>query len=453
MSRTFSLKLSLLAASLSVAAAACAAPSPSDDPSAQGSSSVTASGSTGTISAADAQRILDFVNYPDTDVSLLDVTVKLDARAAKDIVAARDGADGVCPSADDVPFGSLTALDAVPYVGASALSKLQAYSAAHPAPAGETVEGVTFSGWQSFAVVWGVNRSTQAQLDAFLDSRAAKSLVAGRPFTTVAQMGPMAYVGEKALTALRDHAQGWWTASKAPGFVLDAATAADDAEMLKESLAEDEGFTEYLMQLGDGRDESMVILQALYKEIDVLVAPLVGTTYSDADAAQAAVDAAAPVKELTRSGGWAYLESIGLMPPAALACVASFEIAVNPHLGDLLFMSESDRPFDLVTYPGAGGAPPTASSVLALVGAPAGSTAQLRNVDDYFADFEPSSSTADPSAATDVQNAFSSQLTDVVYVAVFAPPGSDNTALVDVYLVGRTSCGDLVGLHAISVET
>ena len=453
MSPTFSLKLSLLAASLAVAGAACAAPPSSADPSSEASSSVTAGASSATISPADAQRILDLVNYPDTGVSLLDVTVKLDARAAKNIVAARDGADGVCPSADDVPFASLSALDAVPYVGSSALSNLQAYAAAHPAPAGEAVEGVTFSGWQSFAVVWGVNRATQAQLDAFLDSRAAKSLVAGRPFTKVAQMGPMAYVGEKALTALRDHAQGWWTASKAPGFVLDAATAADDAEMLKESLAEDEGFTEYLMQLGDGRDESMVILQALQKEIDVLVAPLVGTTYSDADAAEAAVDAAAPVKERTKSGGWAYLESIGVMPPAALACVASFEIAVNPYLGDLLFMSESDRPFDVVDYPGAGGSAPTASSVLALVGAPDGSTAQLRNVDDYFAAFEPSSSTANPSAATEVRDAFSSHLTDVVYVAVFAPPGSADTSLVDVYLVGRTSCGDLVGLHAIAVET
>lgn len=405
-----------------------------------------------TTSASDA-AVLALVDYPDTDDTLLDITIKLDSRAATNVIAVRNGPDGVYPSADDAPFTTFAALDAIPYVGSSALSKLRSYAASHPAPAGEVVETVSFSGWQSVAVVWGVNRATFAELDAFLDSRAAKALVAGRPFTTVAQMGPMAYVGPSALTALRGQALGWWNASKAPGFVLDVATLDDDAEMLKESLAEDEGFTEFLTQIAGDSGEGVTIIAALEKQIDLLVAPLVGTTYTDTDAAQAAVDTAAPVKNLTKEGQWSYLESIGVTPPTAFTCVASFETAVIPELGALLFMSESDRPFDAVAFQGAGATAPTAASVLTLVGAPPGSTSELRATADYYAAFEPSSSSADPSATSAVQAAFAAQLTDVVYVAVFAPPGSIDAALVDVYLVGRTTCGDLVGIHAVAVET
>jgi hypothetical protein len=441
MSRRSSLKLSLLALALPAALTACS--SLVGDQEGSGRTSEATS-----ISPADASSILDLVDDPDTDLTLLDVTIKLDSRAAKNIVAARDGKDGVCPSADDAPFTSLSALEAVPYVGDSAIGKLQAYAAAHPAPKSEVVEGVTFLGWQSAAVVWGVNHSSLAQLDAFLDTRAAHALVAGTPFTTVAQMGPLSYVGDKALQALLAHATGWWMAFKAPGFVLDAATLATDAEILKESLPEDEAFGEYLITLGGSHDEATVILQALEHEIDVLTGPLVGTSYASADDAEAAVDAAAPVENLTKEGGWAYLETIGVAPPAAMACVASFEKAVYPHLSALLFMSESDRPFDMVFYPGAGGVPPTAASVLAIVEAAPGSSSELRATSDYFVALEPSGSDA-----TAVQSLFTSQLTDVIYVAVHAPAGSIDTALVDVYLVGRTTCGDLVGLHAIAVET
>jgi hypothetical protein len=44
-------------------------------------------------------------------------------------------------------------------------------------------------------------------------------------------------------------------------------------------------------------------------------------------------------------------------------------------------------------------------------------------------------------------------LTDVVYVAVHAPASSPDRAQVQVYLLGRTRCGDLVGIHSISIET
>ena len=433
MSRLVSMKLSLVTLLALVGLVGCSAPT---DVSASTESATT-----------DTQRLLDFVNYPDTDEKLLDLTVKLDSRAAKGIVAARAGADGVYPSSDDRPFTSVAALDAVAYVGSATIAKIQAYALAHPVPSGEVVEGVSFTGWQSVAVVWGVNHASVADLDRFLDSRAAKALVAGAPFASVAQMGPMAYVGASALTALRGQSATWWNASK-QGFVLDESTRAADAELLKESLAEDEGFVEEVVQplAGGDNSEGVAILQALENEIDVLTKPLVGTTYADADAAEAAVDAAAPVKSLTKSGGWTYLESIGLKQPPT-TCVASFQSAVSSDLANLLFMSESDRPFDVVYFDGQGTKAPTAASVLALVHKPAGSTASIRAAANYFTALE-----GDDTAIANVETAFGT-LTDVTYVAVFAPPNSIDKALVDVYLVGRTSCGDLVGVHAIAVET
>ncbi|HTJ41014.1 MAG TPA: hypothetical protein VL463_02935 [Kofleriaceae bacterium] len=166
--------------------------------------------------AAQAQRVLDLVNYPGTDLATLDTTV---------------------------------ALDAVSYVGDSALTKLAAYADAHPAPAAQVVEGVVFQGWEAEAVVWGVNRASVGELDvdAKLDARAATNLVAKAPFATVAAMGPVAQVGTQALTALRARASVWWQrmhATTPPACdlaftVIDDATADDLNELLEAATSSD----------------------------------------------------------------------------------------------------------------------------------------------------------------------------------------------------------------------
>ena len=75
----------------------------------------------------------------------------------------------------------------------------------------------------------------------------------------------------------------------------------------------------------------------------------------------------------------------------------------------------------------------------------------LRDPASFFSNLEASSSTADMDAPLTIQGAFDAQLVDVVYVAVIPP--APNDVLVQVYLVGRTTCGDRVGLASISVET
>ncbi|HEY4116820.1 MAG TPA: hypothetical protein VGM56_03140 [Byssovorax sp.] len=184
-----------------------------------------------TASASDA-ALLDLVNDPAVGLDALDKTIGLDSRAAKGIVARRAGADGVFPSADDAPFATVADLDAVPYVGASALAKLRAYATAHPSPHAETVEGVALLGWQVRAVTWGVDQASVHELDvdAALDSRAAKALVAAAPYADVAAMGPVSYVGPTALTALRAHALTWYAAeSGAPSTCAEVLTSAANA--------------------------------------------------------------------------------------------------------------------------------------------------------------------------------------------------------------------------------
>jgi DNA uptake protein ComE-like DNA-binding protein len=160
-----------------------------------------------------ATRVLDLVNYPGTDFETLDVAAGLDKRAATNIIAHRNGADGIAPTGDDEPFTSLAELDAVPYVGPSALGKLDTYALVHPPPAGEVVETVTFLGWQSEASVWGVNHAkdaTELKQSLGLSITQASSLIAARPFASVAQIGKAKYIGSAALYMIRNYSMQWW---------------------------------------------------------------------------------------------------------------------------------------------------------------------------------------------------------------------------------------------------
>lgn len=267
------------------------------------------------MSDADAAAVLAVVNYPGTDLATLDDAAALDSRAAKAIVAKRNGADGVTPSPDDFEF-DLVSLDAVAYVGDTAFGKLRTYALAHPAPAGELVEGVAFRGWESEAVVFGVNHASSAELDSLIDTRASANLIAKRPFASVTAMGPVAYVGSTALGKLRGNARAWWNAAHQPaGFTLTIEALAAITTVMKESLWEDEGFAHLVLDLAAGNDNKATeIMNALEAEIDRLTAPLVGTRYFDADAARESVEIAAPVKQRTKIGGWTYLQSIGVTP-------------------------------------------------------------------------------------------------------------------------------------------
>jgi DNA uptake protein ComE-like DNA-binding protein len=150
----------------------------------------------------DAWAVLGLVNSAAATVDLLDAQVGLDKRAAANIVARR-------------PFTTVAELDAVPYVAATALSKLTVYAEAKSLIA--------------------ANEATLAQLDAGagLDSRAAANLVAARPLASFAALASVKYVAKTAV----EHLAAWAPTFTAPKCYLALAdsidqNAADLSELL-----------------------------------------------------------------------------------------------------------------------------------------------------------------------------------------------------------------------------
>lgn len=88
-----------------------------------------------TATPAEIDAVLALVNA--AELSLLDIDIALDVRAAEAIVAHRDGSDGLLGTADDDPIDDMAELDAVPWVGPSAFGKLLEWVRDH-APAGAT---------------------------------------------------------------------------------------------------------------------------------------------------------------------------------------------------------------------------------------------------------------------------------------------------------------------------
>lgn len=164
------------------------------------------------LTPAEAQRVLDLVNYPGVDRAALDTAVGLDARAASAIDDYRAGADARFPSVDDQYFDHIVELDDVPFVGDAAFRKLAAYAQGHPAPAAEHHEGVAFKGWQAEIVVWGANTVPVGVLNGLLDNRAAANIMAARPFADLAELAAVPLVGGNALGAMRGQGATWWRA-------------------------------------------------------------------------------------------------------------------------------------------------------------------------------------------------------------------------------------------------
>lgn len=81
--------------------------------------------------ALDDGRILAFVNGAEATVQVLDLDVGLDTRAAQGIASFVRGPDATYATSDDRRFKTLAELDAVPWVGVTALEALHRYALAH----------------------------------------------------------------------------------------------------------------------------------------------------------------------------------------------------------------------------------------------------------------------------------------------------------------------------------
>ncbi len=158
-----------------------------------------------------------------TTLAVLDDSVPLDRRAAENLIAHRDGADGVFGTADDDAFDTIAEVDTIPYVGPVALERLRAYAVDHGfVPAGTDVLGVfddvAFTFDEAVATLDLVNTASFDELDVDvpLDRRAATNIVAARPIASMPALAAVSYVGPSAMLDLREYPKSQVPTGTAP---------------------------------------------------------------------------------------------------------------------------------------------------------------------------------------------------------------------------------------------
>lgn len=158
-----------------------------------------------------ANGVLAFLNDQSTTAKLLDREVALDVRAARELIAHRDGWDTQPGTADDNLFDSMEEVDGVDYVGSVALGRLQAFVMKYGWVPEEydhmgAWKGVSFTWIQGSATLDFVNTCSFDELDVELglDRRAAESIILAQPLPSINTLSNQSYVGTKTLTTLRD---------------------------------------------------------------------------------------------------------------------------------------------------------------------------------------------------------------------------------------------------------
>lgn len=199
--------LSLLALSTALLGG-CGAPDPgtADPASASTAAEAIAEGS------LEAHGVVALLNDAKTTLYVLDELVPLNKTAATNLIAHRNGPDGVFGTADDNLFDDLAEVDAVPYVGPAALDALLAYALSKgyvpgPNDALGTYDNVAFTFAEAAATLALVNEASEATLDddVGLDRRAVDSILAARPVKNLSHLASLYYVGQTAMLKLREY--------------------------------------------------------------------------------------------------------------------------------------------------------------------------------------------------------------------------------------------------------
>ncbi|MEZ4316233.1 MAG: hypothetical protein R3F61_01965 [Myxococcota bacterium] len=161
----------------------------------------------------EAIGVLALLNDASTTLPVLDDDAALDARAARNLIAHRDGADGVFGTSDDDPFDTIDEVDAVPRVGPATLAQLAEFAGSQGfVPSADdqlgVFDGVPFTVAEADATLALANEADHAWLDDTLglDRRAADGIVDARPIATMSDLAAVPYVGESALRALKSAA-------------------------------------------------------------------------------------------------------------------------------------------------------------------------------------------------------------------------------------------------------
>ena len=161
----------------------------------------------------EADGVLAMINDAGTTLTVLDIDASLNKRAATNIINHRNGADGLFGSADDDIIDTIVELDAISYVGDSAIQSLYDYAVTTGwvEPDADVIgvwDDVPFSAAEIDAVLSLVNSVREPTLDVEvgLDSRAARNIVAAQPLASMDELSACGYVGKTAMQKLKAYA-------------------------------------------------------------------------------------------------------------------------------------------------------------------------------------------------------------------------------------------------------
>jgi hypothetical protein len=129
---------------------------------------------------------------------------------------------------------------------------------------------------------------------------------------------------------------------------------------------------------------------------------------------------------------------------AATAAKQGVTKNVLPWAKGLLWMSESDYPFDAVGLPSTAKGAPTSAELIAALGLPATTPSEVWPTDKLYSGLVAQGK--DAGLVKAIRSAVEAQGTGFTVIRV-------GTIQVQIYVVGRSSCGALVGLHTVSIET
>ncbi len=184
----------------------------------------------------EAVGVLAVLNASSTTLSVLEDDVPLNKRAATNLIAWRDGADGVRYTGDDRSFQLMQQVDDVPYVGPAAIGALVAFAeATGQVPQGGDLLGVwdntAFTVDEADATLALVNLGDYALLDDTvpLSNRTVDNIVAARPLQTIRQLAAVPQVGPSSMLKLREFARTWSPIAEDGAAELGEDCASEDA--------------------------------------------------------------------------------------------------------------------------------------------------------------------------------------------------------------------------------
>ena len=222
-------------------------------------------------------KALEMLNHETTDLKVLDVDAALTSTAAKNLLAHRNGPDGVLGTEDDDPFDSIQEVDDISGVGPSALGKILAFAEtweppdpnAEPPPVDELEAKVLAM------LNHGTTTLTILDIDAGLTATAAKNLVQHRDgpdglfgtadddlFDSMQEVDDVKYVGASAIAQLEAYATTWTPETNSQEGPVDVPkvlqflnNAATTHKVLLEEVGLNTTQTSNIVAWRDGADE------------------------------------------------------------------------------------------------------------------------------------------------------------------------------------------------------